>query len=555
MDAGAAFAPGPGGEPRDGGKESGPTPGTRAPSRAPLWHLPDWTLIAPPAVTLAVMLWSVSTPSYWADEADTVSAVSRSLPQLARLLGHVDAVHGLYYLLLWPLAKVAGTGEFATRLPSVAAMTAAALGVAAIGRRLRSRRAGLCAGLVFAALPMVTMQGHNARPYAIATAAAVLASQQAIRAADNPRPRRLAAYGLSLVLLGYLELFALLLVPAHAISLTAFRRQGNHARHDPPGPRWGPSQMLRSCLARRWLATIAAVGAAVAPVIFWGWRQRGQIGWISKPGWADAGHLASSLAAGSAPSVIVIMLLAVLGGRRGDSPARAGPPARAGARQARTRQLAPARGTGLGRGLRAHSAGQALTWLAAPWLVLPPLALLAASEIKPVYSFRYITFCLPAAALLAGAGLAALGPALRAAATALIVALVLPAQLAMRGPRTALPAAAQVLAAHQRPGDAIIYPGSGIPPWYLAYPQAYRHLRNIGLAQTGAAAGRLYGTSVPLPVLIRRERGIRRIWAVEIGPDWRNVAPYIAPGFRLVREWRPEDGSIRLYQRFPAASR
>lgn len=41
-------------------------------------------------------------------------------------------------------------------LPSEAAMAAAAFGVAAIGRRLRSRRAGLCAGLVFTALPMVT---------------------------------------------------------------------------------------------------------------------------------------------------------------------------------------------------------------------------------------------------------------------------------------------------------------------------------------------------------------------------------------------------------------
>src|SRR5215470_3952070 len=177
---------------------------------------PDGALLAPAAATLVMMLWGIDGPSYWRDEADTVSAVSRSFPQLIRLLGHVDAVHGLYYLLLWPVARVAGTGEIAIRLPSALAMAAAALGIAAIARRLASRRAALCAGLLFAAPPEVSVQGHDARPYAMVTAAAVLASYLLVRAADDPRPAWLAGYGTSLVLLGYLHLFALLLVPAHA---------------------------------------------------------------------------------------------------------------------------------------------------------------------------------------------------------------------------------------------------------------------------------------------------------------------------------------------------
>ena len=89
---------------------------------------PDWTVIAPAVVTLAVMLWGITAPAYWGDEADTVSAESRSLPQLVRLLGHVDAVHGLYYLLMWPAVRAAGPGEFATGLPSAVAMAAAAAG-------------------------------------------------------------------------------------------------------------------------------------------------------------------------------------------------------------------------------------------------------------------------------------------------------------------------------------------------------------------------------------------------------------------------------------------
>src|SRR5262249_10934954 len=122
---------------------------------------PDWTVIAPAVVTLAVMLWGITRPAYWADGAESRAAEASPPPPLARLLGHVDAVHGLYYLLEWRVVRVAGPGEFATRLPSAVAMAAAAAGIAAIGRRLASRRTGLCAGLVFAAMPVIGGQGHN----------------------------------------------------------------------------------------------------------------------------------------------------------------------------------------------------------------------------------------------------------------------------------------------------------------------------------------------------------------------------------------------------------
>ena len=137
---------------------------------------PGWGLILPPVVTMIVMLWGISAPSYWRDESATLSATERSYPQMLAMLRHIDAVHGLYYLLLWPVVHLAGAGEFDTRLPSAMAMAAAALGVTAIGRRARSRRAGMYAGLIFACLPLVSVRGHDARPYALETATAVLAS-------------------------------------------------------------------------------------------------------------------------------------------------------------------------------------------------------------------------------------------------------------------------------------------------------------------------------------------------------------------------------------------
>ena len=40
-------------------------------------------------------------PSLWFDEGATISAsANRTLPELWKLLGHIDAVHGLYYLLM-----------------------------------------------------------------------------------------------------------------------------------------------------------------------------------------------------------------------------------------------------------------------------------------------------------------------------------------------------------------------------------------------------------------------------------------------------------------------
>src|ERR1700739_529634 len=61
-------------------------------------------LLDPLAVALlAAVIGSIaaSGPSLWVEEGATISAsASRSLPELWHLLGHIDAVHGLFYLLM-----------------------------------------------------------------------------------------------------------------------------------------------------------------------------------------------------------------------------------------------------------------------------------------------------------------------------------------------------------------------------------------------------------------------------------------------------------------------
>ena len=448
-----------------------------------------------PLVTLVLMLCGLAAQPYWGDEADTISAVRRTVPQLLHLLGHVDAVHGLYYLLLWPVVQLAGPGEFATRLPSALAMAAAAAGVTAIARRLASRLAGLYAGLVFALLPTVTRQAHNARPYAMVTAAAVLASYLLVRLAERATARRLAGYALSLVLVGYLQLFGLLLLPAHAVALAALARR------------------RRRAALHGWLVSAAVATLAVAPVAIIGWLERSQIAWIPQPGWHDAGDLVATLLATPAAAAAAIAL----------------------------------------PGLAGLARGGALSWLAAPWLLLPPLLLLVLSEVKPVYNGRYLTFCLPAVALLAGAGLAALARPAGVVALAATVSLLLPTLWALRVPAGGMRAVAQFLRVQERPGDAIAYPGHAIPPWYLAYPDGFTQLRDISLDQTGAALGHLYASTVPRPVLDRREHWVRRIWVVQTIPG-QSQAGYLAPGFRLAHEWRLAGGAtaVWLYAKGPA---
>jgi len=67
----------------------------------------------------AISLAGAARPSFWYDEAATISAsYSRSLGQLWRMLGNVDAVHGLYYVLMHGWFQIFPTTEFWSRARS-----------------------------------------------------------------------------------------------------------------------------------------------------------------------------------------------------------------------------------------------------------------------------------------------------------------------------------------------------------------------------------------------------------------------------------------------------
>ena len=224
--------------------------------------------LIPALVTLAVTLYQIQRPSLWRDEGATLAAVHRSLPQLLHMLGHTDVVHGAYYVLMWFETRAAGTSVLALRFPSAVGMAVAAGFIAALGRRLVSTRAGLAAGLVFAGAAqrdLVRPERAELRAGDGARHDRELPARAGHGGGPGRRWRWLAGYGVSVAVMGLGNIFALLLIPAHGLTLAlwarcsraadAGRRRVAHGRGAPAGPGGPPCGAGRPCGAgwsRQW---------------------------------------------------------------------------------------------------------------------------------------------------------------------------------------------------------------------------------------------------------------------------------------------------------------
>jgi mannosyltransferase len=488
--------------------------------------------VVPPAVTLAVMLWRIQGPSYWRDEGATLAAVRRPFGDLIGMLGNVDAVHGAYYMIIWVVVRLGGTGELIVRLPSALAMAAASAGVAAIGRRLVSPLAGLFAGLAFAVLPQISWYGQDARSYAMVTALAAAASYLLVRVLDAGGSRRgwLAAYAACLACLGLVNIVGLALIPAHGLTVAlAIRRSRGQDDIHPLAARlagcW-PAGSRRS-LAAGWLAAAAAAAAVASPLLWLAWAQRGQQSWLKTPGIARLAGLRHLVGTSALVSVVLLIIASAIAvsAVRGRARIRADWP-------------------------------PAMPALCLPWLLLPPALLMTASFVLPVYTLRYVLFSLPAMALLAGAALAALGRVAGVIALAIVVLTGLPAQFGVRQQGSHgdnIRMADAIVAAASHPGDAVLYASAGARYLPAAYPDGLARLRNIAIDRAPIPSGTLAGTYLPAPAARQRLAGVRRVWVVEVrkgASPFRLTLPQGA-GFRLVRTWRTSDIWLMLYRRLP----
>jgi len=494
----------------------------------------------PCLVTAAVVAVQISVPSYWRDEAATVAAVQRPLTALVYMLGNVDAVHGTYYLLMWPLARLFGTGQLIMRLPSLVAMSLAAGVVAATGRRLFSPSAGLLAGLLFAVLPNVSLYGQMARSYAMVTLAAAVASYLLVRLTENytSRPGWIW-YAASLAVLGALNIFGLLLIPAHAITMLARLRHEDRA--------------VRRAAFARWLAAVCTAVVLNIPLLNLAYQQRVQISWVPAPNLESVGNALDLL---GPPLMSVAILATILAGLWAARANR-----RLGSAKAQAAGLEPSGAGGSVAAAVSQPSFGPVAALTLPWLLLPAAVLLLASLDTPVYTSRYVMFCLPAGALLGGTALASLARAPRrrlagwlaaAAALGVIATLGFGTQVQYRQPAghaDNIRAADMIIAANARPGDEVYYPWSVFMPISDAYPFGLGRLPDIQVGEPAIKSGTLAGTRVPRVELKQRLARAARVWVVNLSGD-TNVARLLRPaGLHLVRTWKTSDIWLQLWVR------
>jgi mannosyltransferase len=527
-------------------QQAGPSgPGPRS-ARA----LPGWLVIAVPAVLAFVTSgFDLGSPSLWRDEAYTKDAISRSLSHLFDMLGNMDAVHGAYYVMLHFFAEVFGTSAAALRFPSLCAMAVATAFTAAIGRRAARMAAptatgpwpdatGLIAGLVFAVMPYMTYYAQMARPYAFVTMCATIASYLLLRAIGDGGRGWWIGYAVAVAFTGLFNTFGLLILPAHALTVLAIA----------PGSR---SWLRRTAVP--WLVAGAVAGAVLIPLLLISFRERGQISWLTKPDLATVRTLVTNFA-GSRLLILPVALLALGGIAAG---------------------IVDWRGTAAGFRRISPAA------IALPWLVLPPVVLLAVSLKKPVYNARYVEFCLPALALLVAAGLvglarltsrtvasSGLGPLNRDAAAwvpsgvvmLILAVLVISPQHAIRQ-STARPdnlrLASAIVAKYERPGDVVFYMPENMHVLGTGYPAPFQKLRDIALAESPVQSATLTGTELRNPAeLASRFTDVSRVWVVTGASDYKFPSPQTAvdrekmaliSGLHILHRWLAGEVMLTLY--------
>ncbi|WP_243697531.1 glycosyltransferase family 39 protein [Geodermatophilus obscurus] len=380
------------------------------PVRAPPTPWSVLELVPPLAVVLLGTVLLLPGHGLWFDELFTAEVGRRPYGEILAAIvdgrgttGYLADVPPSYnapwYFVVHTWVSLPGLGGDTSL--RVLSLLAAAGGLASITRavtRLTSRAAGVLAGLLLAASPLLLEQAVEARPYGLAVLATGGALLGLVRWLQGA-PRGLLLFGLAGAGMGLAHWYAVTALAGFVVAALLLR-------------------------GRRALPVVLTGAAAALPAV-------GLVGvnLLNGTGARNAEHLrdtegtladlaVEAWTGGSRSLLYLTVGLAVLGALRGS-----------GARV-----------------------------VATCWLLVPLGLLLLAETVRPVYHPRYLLAGLLSLGVLAAVGALALPRAARAPVAALLVAcsLLAASPLAVREPRERADDVVALLAERQRPGEPIV---------------------------------------------------------------------------------------------------
>lgn len=483
-----------------------------------------WDPVWVGVLAAAVSLGGAARPSFWYDEAATISAAhSRSLGQLWQMVGNVDAVHGLYYLLMHGWFSIFPPTEFWSRVPSGLAVGVAAAGVVVLGRQLSSRTVAVVAGLICGILPRTTWAGIEARPSAMSMTAAVWLTVLLVYAVRRRSGWVWASYAAALALSIVLDLYLVLLLAAHALFIFVFQQR---------------RQVLLPFAVCAGIVVVALTPFAIVVV-----GQAHQIKWVAPIGHRTIEDVVIQQYFERNPVFAVLSALIVLAAIV------------CWVRASRPWTLAD----------------RQLLTLSIAWLVIPTALIILGSVLAhPIYTPRYLTFTAPAMAIALAVcvGAVAAKPWVPVALVLALTIAAVPNYLRTQRNQYAkygmdYSQVADLISARAAPGDCLLvndtvtFMPAPMRPLLAARPDVYRKLNDLTLWKRATETNDVFDTNLIPEVVAAPLSRCKVVWiitqadaavpahelgsALPPGPLYGATPAFAVPhdlGFRLVERWQ-----------------
>ena len=496
--------------------------------------------ILPAFVTLLaafLRMHALTAKSFWLDEGVSIDIARLPWPRFLHVMWSGEANMALYYLVLrfW---LVFGSSEGFVRGLSVLFSVATVPVVFFLGARLFSRRVGLLAALLLAINAYHIRYAQETRSYAMVVFFAVLATWLLAKNLQEPSSAHWGIYAAVCAMATYSHFYAVLLVPAQAISLLSWRRDEIPWR-----------KLVGSFLAfgvmivpvAVFVFAIYVLKTGAPPSLWFTPLQPDSLVLLGIDFSGVYGRLLLSLH-------VLAMGIAALGAAR------------------------------VRRGGDQTSEAWGYTLLFS-WLVAPVVMVVTVSLVKPLFVPRFLSFCLPALLLLVAVGISRLRPAVLswglfvAISICSIMADIRYYQYDFEMRRQDWRAVTSYVFEHAQPGDSIFFYHSGgeAPFAYYSWKQNSASLRPKTLNEHWLKTGNSQDPFGPKPEDLVAVPGTdlraappagSRVWFVSMFLDgsWREadtgtaVGKWLSNGRHQVDAQEFTSLSVALFDRNAASS-